>query len=56
MPTYEYKCRVCNDVLNVAHMINDKPTVICGKCGNDRIKAFSPPALSFPGSGWGSDK
>lgn len=56
MPTYEYKCKTCGDVLAVAHSVNDTPTIICGACGYDRVKIFSAPALTFPGSGWGSDR
>jgi putative FmdB family regulatory protein len=56
MPTYNYKCKQCNDTLSVTHLIGDTPTVICGKCGYDRVKVFSAPATTFPGSGWGSDR
>jgi len=56
MPTYSYKCKQCNDILDVTHRITDTPTIICGGCGYDRVKVFTSPAAHFPGSGWGSDR
>ena len=56
MPTYDYKCKVCNTNLVVAHPINDTPTVICGQCNTERVKSYSAPGVSFSGSGWGSDR
>jgi putative FmdB family regulatory protein len=56
MAMYDYKCRVCNDVVTVTHSIDDKPTILCAKCDAKRVKVFGAPSLSFPGSGWGSDR
>jgi putative FmdB family regulatory protein len=53
MPTYEYKCRVCEDIVVVQHSINDSPTVVCGKCQAKRVKVFSAPSIEFKGTGWG---
>jgi putative FmdB family regulatory protein len=55
MANYDYKCRVCADIITVSHSVNDKPTVLCGKCDSKRVKVFSAPALEFKGSGWGKD-
>jgi putative FmdB family regulatory protein len=53
MPTYDYKCRVCDNVIIVQHSINDSPTVVCGECQSKRVKVFSAPGIEFKGTGWG---
>ena len=55
MAIYDYKCRVCDDMIQVNHSINDSPTVLCGKCESKRVKVISAPAVAFKGTGWGKD-
>jgi len=55
MANYDYKCRKCDDIITISHSVNDKPTIICGKCISKRIKLFSAPGIEFKGSGWGKD-
>lgn len=55
MALYDYKCRVCDDVVTVSHSVSESPSVACGVCSSPRFKKFSAPALQFPGGGWGKD-
>ena len=33
MPTYDYKCTVCEHVQEIFHSINEDPEFVCEKCG-----------------------
>ena len=51
MPIYEYKCKVCGHVFEEKHStqeIREK----CPKCKGEIAKVFSPPGISFVGSGF----
>jgi len=35
MPTYDYKCKNCNDTFEHFQKMTDDPLKVCNKCGND---------------------
>ena len=41
MPVYEYQCKKCKKVIEVVHKVNDKPEVLCPKCGSKTKKIIS---------------
>jgi putative FmdB family regulatory protein len=52
MPTYEYKCRRCDEVFEVRQRFSDTPLTTHDGCGGDVERLLSAPALQFKGSGW----
>ncbi len=52
MPIYEYRCKKCNNQIEVFQKLNDKPPTKCKKCGGKLEKMFSSPAIQFKGEGW----
>lgn len=53
MPTYEYKCIICEYTKEVNKPINEATTVeLCEKCGAAMIKQFNTFGIQFKGSGW----
>lgn len=54
MPTYEYECPECEEVVEIIHGVNEKPPRKCPACGEStRLrKRLSAPAFQFKGSGW----
>ena len=57
MPTYQFTCNDCNDVVLQSFSIEiEAPTVNCGHCGSIMRKEFTPPAVHFKGDGWGGSK
>lgn len=55
MPTYDYKC-IEGHVQTISHGFNSEPQIFCGKCAAPMKKIFSPPAVSFKGSGFASNE
>jgi len=51
MPTYDYKC-IEGHVQTISHGFVNEPKVYCGKCSAPMRKVFSPPAVTFKGSGF----
>lgn len=53
MPTYDYACSACGEIVEVVHGVHvDGPTV-CPLCGSGPIrKVFAAPTVVFKGSGW----
>jgi putative FmdB family regulatory protein len=47
MPTYDYSCEPCNDVVEVVRSVSETDAVVCAKCGGDRKKKFSSPPVMF---------
>jgi putative FmdB family regulatory protein len=41
MPTYDYKCRQCNNVQEETHNITELPKISCSICGSECEKQFS---------------
>lgn len=51
MPTYDYKC-IEGHVQTISHGFNSEPEIFCGTCTGRMRKIFSPPAVTFNGSGF----
>ncbi len=52
MPKYEYACKSCGEHLEVVQSFTDAPLTECPACGGPLRKVFSPPAITFKGSGF----
>lgn len=52
MPKYEYACKSCGERLEVVQSFTDEPLTECAACGGVLRKVFSPPSISFKGSGF----
>lgn len=52
MVLYVYRCRVCDDVVEVRHSIYDDPVVVCDGCGGERFRVPSKFGVSLKGDGW----
>ena len=52
MPTYEYRCRDCGHTFEIVQRMSDDPLTVCPNCGGELRKVFTPPAISFKGSGF----
>src|SRR5712671_4513685 len=52
MPIYEFRCKKCNDQIEVFQKMSDKPPTRCRKCGGRMEKQFSRTSVQFTGEGW----
>ncbi|MEN8154004.1 MAG: FmdB family zinc ribbon protein [Acidobacteriota bacterium] len=52
MPIYEYKCRECNEIIEVLQKINSEPLEYCTKCNGKVEKLISSSSFQFKGNGW----
>ncbi len=53
MPTYDYKCIKCGNTFEQFHGMNERPQVLCPKCGSIAQKQISlHSGLIFKGSGF----
>jgi putative FmdB family regulatory protein len=52
MPIYEFRCKKCNDQIEVFQKHSDKPPTRCRKCGGRMEKQFSRTSVQFKGEGW----
>ncbi|MDQ3896523.1 MAG: FmdB family transcriptional regulator [Actinomycetota bacterium] len=52
MPKYEYACKSCGEHLEAVQSFTDAPLTECPACGGPLRKVFSPPAITFKGSGF----
>lgn len=52
MPTYEYRCKQCDDTFDVVQSFNDEPLTTCSACGGPLRKVFGNIGISFKGSGF----
>ena len=52
MPIYEFRCKKCNDQIEVFQKLADKPPARCRKCGGRLEKQFSRTSVQFKGDGW----
>jgi putative FmdB family regulatory protein len=54
MPTYEYKCGICQQTLNVVRSIHDAdPGYECVNCKAPMYQMVSGVGVKFNGNGWG---
>jgi putative FmdB family regulatory protein len=52
VPTYDYQCRSCGDIVEVIHsMLEDGPSV-CERCGGELRRVFYPSGIIFKGRGF----
>jgi putative FmdB family regulatory protein len=52
VPTYDYQCRDCGNVIEVIHsMLEDGPKV-CERCGGGLRRVIYPSGIIFKGSGF----
>jgi putative FmdB family regulatory protein len=52
MPTYEYECPKCKEVVVMVHKMDEKVTYWCGLCVNTKlVRILSPTAGWVSGSG-----
>lgn len=52
MPIYEYRCKKCQNQIEVFQKSTDKPPTKCKKCGGRLEKMISATAVHFKGQGW----
>lgn len=52
MPTYEYRCRDCQEQLEVVQSIHDPALTQCPSCGGQLRKLFGNVGVVFKGSGF----
>jgi putative FmdB family regulatory protein len=52
MPTYEYRCRECGELLEVVQSFSDDPLTECPRCSGLLRKVFNSVGISFKGSGF----
>ena len=53
MPTYNYKCEVCNKVISIFQGINDKPIINCEICSGKINRVITGgTGMIFKGNGF----
>ncbi len=52
MPIYEFRCKKCQDQIEVFQKLSDKTPTRCRKCGGRLEKQFSRTSVQFKGAGW----
>jgi len=53
MPTYEYRCMLCNEVTEAKRPIEERDTETkCASCGNPAQRIYNSPNAVFKGGGF----
>ena len=52
MPTYGYRCNVCNGEFDVWQKMTDDAVAACPTCGGASRRLFFPAGIVFKGSGF----
>lgn len=52
MPTYEYRCEVCDHRFERFQKMSDRPVTDCEECGGEVQRVLFPVAVHFKGSGF----
>jgi putative FmdB family regulatory protein len=52
MPTYEYRCASCGNLVEVYQRVDEEPLRECQRCGGELRKVFHPAGIVFKGSGF----
>ena len=56
MPIYEYNCNSCSQTLEVIQKVDEKPLLVCPRCGENSLKKkTSLNSFQLKGSGWYRD-
>jgi putative FmdB family regulatory protein len=57
MPTYDYKCRTCDQSATLITGINRELMIPrCVKCQTEMVRDFGSPAVKFKGKGFYSNE
>jgi len=52
VPTYQYKCKACENRFDVLQRITEDPLTDCPECGGEIRRVLFPAGVVFKGSGW----
>jgi putative FmdB family regulatory protein len=52
MPTYTYKCKNCEQLIEKFQKITDEPLKICENCSGEMYKIITPTQFKLVGKGW----
>lgn len=52
MPTYEYKCKSCNETFEKFQSVKEAPLKKCIHCEGEVMRVFHPVGVIFKGSGF----
>ncbi|MFJ4219631.1 FmdB family zinc ribbon protein [Curtobacterium luteum] len=52
MPTYSYRCTVCDNAFDIKQSFSDDALTVCPVCGGALRKVFSPVGVTFNGGGF----
>ena len=53
MPTYEYVCKQCGQLLDITRAIGERESlVVCPDCDKPMARHYSSPAITFNGPGF----
>ena len=55
MSIFDYKCANCGHIIEVVHHCDDKPSLVCTKCGSEQLnKTYENyrTTVIFEGTGW----
>ena len=53
MPTYDYKCRTCDQSATLVTAINRELSIpICSHCKAEMVRDYGSPSVKFTGSGF----
>ena len=52
MPTYDFNCRVCDQIFEMKVSLEDRDSTLCPKCDNIMTRQMSVPGIQFKGSGF----
>lgn len=52
MPTYSYRCTVCETAFDIHQEFTDSSLTVCPTCGGKLRKVFGAVGVSFTGSGF----
>ena len=52
MPTYTYRCSLCEGQFDINQSIHDKPLTKCPECEGELTKVFGKVGVSFKGTGF----
>ena len=50
MPRYDYQCPECEEIEEEVHRMDEKPIIVCTKCGEEKVKMLPRrTSFQFPG-------